>query len=233
MPSTTLDLEPYMMLRPPQPHYMELVRIISLHSTKDNGHYTAITKRGDEWTLFNNAIALQIPTLQVLQTQAYILMYRKTDPSVETMETEPKVGTQKQKGKLPAQGHLNPRPGKRQNKEIQVPQPDFLTQASHGQTSPRQERRDTGTYSEPIVETPRETQWEPETLFNPHITTPQVPEPEVSNEWRQLTEGSRDDNATTNIVDKMDNPQHLVKQPRQPQGGLTTHTQTHNTWWNS
>jgi len=157
MPSTTLDLEPYMMLRPPQPHYMELVRIISLHSTKDNGHYTAITKRGDEWTLFNNAIALQIPTLQVLQTQAYILMYRKTDPSVETMETEPKVGTQKQKSKLPAQGHLNPRPGKRQNKEIQVPQPDFLTQASHGQTSPRQERRDTGTYSEPIVETPRET----------------------------------------------------------------------------
>jgi len=72
---TTLDLEPYMTPRPPQPHDMKLVGIISHHGTKDNGHYTAITRRGDEWTLFNDAIAVQTPTLQIHQTQAYILMY--------------------------------------------------------------------------------------------------------------------------------------------------------------
>jgi len=92
---TTLDLEPYMTPRPPQPHDMRLVGIISHYGTKNNGHYTAITRRGDEWTLFNDAIAVQTPTLQIHQTQAYILMYRKTELRVETMETEPKVGSQK------------------------------------------------------------------------------------------------------------------------------------------
>jgi len=77
-------------------------------------------------------------------------MYRKTELRVETMETEPKVGSQKQKSQSPVKGDLNPRLGKRQDKKIPVPQPDFLTQASHGQTSPRQVRRDRGTYSEPI-----------------------------------------------------------------------------------
>ena len=139
--------------RPPQPHDIELVGIISHHGTKDNGHYTAITRRGNEWTLFNDAIAVQTPTLQIHQTQAYILMYRKIQLRVETMETEPKVGSQKQKSQSPVKGDLNPRPGKRQNKKIPVPQPDFLTQASHGQTSTRQVRRNRGTYSEPIVET--------------------------------------------------------------------------------
>jgi len=66
------------------------------------------------------------------------LIYRKTELRVETLETKPKVGSQKQKSQSPVEGDLNPRPGKRQNKEIPAPQPDFLTQASHGQTSPRE-----------------------------------------------------------------------------------------------
>ena len=41
---TTLALEPYMTLRPSQAHHTESVGIISHHGTKDNGHYTAITK---------------------------------------------------------------------------------------------------------------------------------------------------------------------------------------------
>jgi len=137
---TTLDLEPYMTLRPTQPRYTELVGIISHHGTKDNGHYTAIMKRRDDWTLFNDASATQIPTKQVLLTQAYILVYRNSDPRIETMETEPKDGPPKQKSKLPVQGDLNPRPGKRQNKEIPVPQPDFLSQAPLERASPRQEK---------------------------------------------------------------------------------------------
>jgi len=85
---TTLDLEPYMTPRPPQPHGLELVGIISHHGTKGNGHYIAITRRGDEWTLLNDAIAVQTPRLQIHQTQAYILMYRKIEPRVDTRETE-------------------------------------------------------------------------------------------------------------------------------------------------
>ena len=113
---TTLDLEPYMTPRPPQPHGLELVGIISHYGTKDNGHYTAITRRGDEWTLFNDAIVVQTPRLQIHQRQAYILMYKKIEPRVETSETESIDGPQKQTSQSQDKGDLNPRPGERQNK---------------------------------------------------------------------------------------------------------------------
>jgi len=48
---TTLNLEPYMMPGSSQSHDMRLVGIIAHHGTKDNGHYTAITRREDEFTL--------------------------------------------------------------------------------------------------------------------------------------------------------------------------------------
>jgi len=57
---------------------MELIGIISHQGTKDNGHYTAITKKGEEWTLYNDATTTHITTSHMHQTQAYILMYRKT-----------------------------------------------------------------------------------------------------------------------------------------------------------
>ena len=74
---------------------------------------------------------------QVLLSQACILVYRSSDSKIETMETEPKDVPAKRKSKLPVEENLNPRPGKRLNKEIPVPQPDFLTQAPHGWASPR------------------------------------------------------------------------------------------------
>jgi len=75
---STLNLEPCM-----TPGYlpiqdMKLIGIISHQGTKDNGHYTAMTKKEDEWTLYNDAITTQISTKHILQAQAYILMYRKT-----------------------------------------------------------------------------------------------------------------------------------------------------------
>ena len=48
---TTLDFEPYMTPEHSPPHDMKLVGIISHHGTKDNGHYTAMTRQEDKWTL--------------------------------------------------------------------------------------------------------------------------------------------------------------------------------------
>ena len=62
---------------PPIPE-MELIGIISHQGTKDNGHYKAITKKGEEWTLYNDATTTHLTTSHMHQTQANILMYRKT-----------------------------------------------------------------------------------------------------------------------------------------------------------
>jgi len=62
---------------PPIPE-MELLGIISHQGTRDSGHYTAITKKEEEWTLYNDATTTHITTTHMHQTQAYILMYRKT-----------------------------------------------------------------------------------------------------------------------------------------------------------
>jgi len=63
---------------------------------------------------------------------------------------------------------------------------------------------------------------EPGIQFNPHTITPPVPEPEDSNEWRQLIEGSGDDNLTTNMEEDIDNPKDPEEQPGQPTWGLPT-----------
>jgi len=76
--------------RPKQPYDMNLIGIISHHGTKDNGHYIAITRRDDKWTLYNDAIATQTTMSHIHQTQAYILMYRKAEPRPETREPVPK-----------------------------------------------------------------------------------------------------------------------------------------------
>jgi len=56
---------------PPIPD-MELIGIISHQGTKDNGHYIAMTKKEEEWTLYNDAITTHITTKHIHQTQAYM-----------------------------------------------------------------------------------------------------------------------------------------------------------------
>jgi len=51
---TSLDLEPYTTPGHSLTHDMKLVGIISHQGTKDDGHYTAMTKRDDKWTLYND-----------------------------------------------------------------------------------------------------------------------------------------------------------------------------------
>ena len=57
---------------------MELIGIISHQGTKDNDHYSAMTKKEEEWTLYNDAATTHITTTHMHQMQAYILIYRKT-----------------------------------------------------------------------------------------------------------------------------------------------------------
>jgi len=164
----------------------QLAGITSHHGTKDNGHYTAITKRGENWTLFNDASATHIPTQQVLLTQAYILVYRNPDPRAETMETEPRDRPLQQGTKSPAQGDLNPRTAKRRNREFPIPRPDFSTQDAQEKPPTRQEGREHWTNSGSGEGILRENQLEPDTQLNPHTDTPPVPEPQGWTLRRQL-----------------------------------------------
>jgi len=210
--------------RPSQPHDMELVGIISHNGTKDNGHYTAITRRDDKWTLYNDAIVTQITTSHIHQTQAYILMYRKIEPSVEIREPAPKDVPKKQDSQLRVKGDLNPRPGKKQNREIPAPQPDFLIQPTSGQNLPRQVRRDSGTNSAPRVELPKEIQGVPDTTLNAHVTTPPDPEPEAKSgkDGRGWMEGNRENATSTMRDDEKERPLQPEEQSRQPLEETTT-----------
>jgi len=80
-------MEPYMMQGYPPVPKMELISIISQQGTKDNGHYAAITKNKQEWTLYNDATTTQIETSHMHRTQAYILMFRTT--SKKLIKTPP------------------------------------------------------------------------------------------------------------------------------------------------
>jgi len=72
---------------------VKLIGIISHQGTKDHGHYTAITNRGDEWTSYNHAITAQTTLSHLHQTQAYILIYRKMEHSDLTEIDAPRDST--------------------------------------------------------------------------------------------------------------------------------------------
>ena len=87
---------------------MKLIGIISHQNTRDNGHYTAMTNREDKWTLYNDAITTQTTTKHIHQTQAYILMYRKTEQSTGMGKSAP-IDIPKKTGK-PIKGKRESQP---------------------------------------------------------------------------------------------------------------------------
>jgi len=106
----TLSLEPYIMQGYPPIQDMELIGIISHQGTKDNGHYIAMTKKEEEWTLYNDAITTQTTIQHIHQTWAYILMYRKTPET--TIRTPPgqnlTCSEKRHEGANPAQEERSP-----------------------------------------------------------------------------------------------------------------------------
>ena len=102
----TLNLEPYMTPGYPAIQDMKLIGIISHQGTKDNGHCTAMTKKKDEWSLYNDAITTQITTKHLHQTQAYVLIYRKTPelPIKDASRTEPPLSRKERRRGQPCSG---------------------------------------------------------------------------------------------------------------------------------
>jgi len=138
----TLNLEPYM-----TPGYlpiqdMKLIGIISHQGTKDNGHYTAMTKKEDEWTLYNDVITTQTTTKRIHQTQAYIMMYRKTEESTGMVKSAPIDIPKKLESQSGAKENPNPRLETQQRREPPAPQPELLIKTPPRQNLPRLGRRD-------------------------------------------------------------------------------------------
>jgi len=88
---TTLEMEPYMAPGRVSSQKMELIGIISHQGTGKHGHYVAITKRGNGWISHNDAITTQTTPTRLHQSQAYVLMYRKTEHSAGTEKEAPRV----------------------------------------------------------------------------------------------------------------------------------------------
>ena len=76
---TILDMKPYLAPGHTSTLIMELIGIITHQGTKEQGHYVAITRKGNEWFSYNDAIVTQVTVTELLQKQAYILMYRRKD----------------------------------------------------------------------------------------------------------------------------------------------------------
>ena len=83
-------MQPYMALGHASSQKMNLIGVISHQGTKEHGHYVAITNRGNDWTSYNDAITTQTTLTHLHQSQAYVLMYRKTEHSAGTEKEAPR-----------------------------------------------------------------------------------------------------------------------------------------------
>jgi len=198
---TTLDLEPYMTPGHSPTHYMKLIGIISHQSTKDNGHYTALTKREDKWTLYNDAITTQTTMKHVHQTQAYILMYRTTEQRTGTGKPAPTDLPKKLESQSRAKGNFNPRPEAQQKRETPAPQPELLTKTLPGQNLPRRGRRDGGANPVQGKESPTENQRGLDTLSSTHDYIPLALETKNVEDGGGTTGGSGESVTSTSRED--------------------------------
>jgi len=90
---TILDMKPYLAPGPPSALRMELIGIITHQGTKEQGHYVAITRKGHKWFSYNDAIVTRVTVTELLQTQAYILIYRRKDQDGGTATHGPRNST--------------------------------------------------------------------------------------------------------------------------------------------
>jgi len=88
---TILEMQPYMAPGHATSQKMNLIGVISYQGTKEHGHYVAMTKSENERISHNNAITIQTTQTHLHQSQAYVLMYRKTEQSTGTEKEAPRV----------------------------------------------------------------------------------------------------------------------------------------------
>jgi hypothetical protein len=73
-----LNLNPYIEGQK-EPLVYDLINVVVHEGSHSQGHYTAFTKRGQVWNHHDDLITSPIKLSDVLQQQAYILMYRARD----------------------------------------------------------------------------------------------------------------------------------------------------------
>ena len=173
---TFLEMEPYLAPGQTSPQKMKLIGIISHQGTKDQGHYVAITKRGNEWTSYNDALTAQTTLTQLHQTQACIMIYRKMEHSEVTEIDAPRDST-KANQQLPAKKSKPSHKTQHRNEESPLhPDPPIKIPEKN---LPRQEGSDVGVIPHPnsiYEEGPTKENLEIlETLLSNRLT-PQAPE---------------------------------------------------------
>jgi len=196
---------------------MRLIGIISHQGTKDNGHYTAMTNREDKWTLCNDAITTQTTTTHIHQTQAYILMYRKTEQSTGMGKSVLRDSPTKMASQSSSKGKPNPRPKTQQRGETPAPQPDLPIKTPPGQNLPRQGRIDEGANPNPTHEEgpATENQKVLDTLFSIHHYITPVLETKEEGEGGGATERSGESGPSTERADERKQPLLQEEKPDQ------------------
>ena len=126
---------------------MKLIGIISHQGTKDHGHYIAMTNRGDEWTSYNDAITTQTTMTHLHQTQAYILLYRKTEQSTGTGKAAPRDSTMASQPRSTEKPKPRHKTHHREEKPTLQPDPPIKTLLE--ENLPREGRTDVGANPNP------------------------------------------------------------------------------------
>jgi len=203
---TALDLEPYMTPGHSSTQDMKLIGIISHQGTTDNGHYTAMTNKEDKWTLHNDAITIQTTTKHIHQTQAYILMYRKTEQSTGMGKSAPIDTPKKRVSQSRAKGNPNPRLETQQRRETPAPQLELPMKTPPGQNLPRQGRTDGGANPMNREGPSTENQKGLGTLFSTHDYIPLVLETKEEEEGGGTIEGSGGSAPSTGREEERERP---------------------------
>jgi len=203
---TTLDLEPYISQGHPPTQKMKLIGIISHQGTKDNGHYTAITKKEDTWTLYNDAITTQTTTEHIHQTQAYILMYRKTELITGMGKSALKDIPKKLENQPRAKGIPNPILESQQRRDTPAPQPESPIKTPPGQSLPQQGRRHGGANPVYGEGSPTENQRGLDTPSNTHDHIPLTLEAEEKEDGAGTIKGGRENTPSNRMGDERERP---------------------------
>jgi len=204
---------------------MKLIGIISHQGSGKHGHYVAMTKKREDWILHNDALTTLATPAHLHQSQAYILIYRKTKLSTE-METEiPITGTSQQPTEK-----LKPTYQRHNSLKKSPPHPD-PPKNPHMEHLPHQGRLGTGVHLNPTpTEGPTiENSKTPEILHSTHYA-PQAPESRGKVVTGGATEPEETDTPLTEQADRTEEPLQEEKGKGQPENELSNLPQSISTF---
>ena len=79
----TIDVRPYVLSKSTEedgePMMYELIAVCNHMGNLGFGHYTAYTKRGNQWYCCNDSTVSKVPASSIKSASAYVLFYRKVE----------------------------------------------------------------------------------------------------------------------------------------------------------